>query len=81
MELAPIIISAIALGLTILGVAWAHGRKIGTICTRLDVLSRNQGEMTLVLNRLEGRMKALEMYVSRAITELRVKNGGSEHAP
>ncbi len=76
MELAAIIISALGLLLVMLGIAWSSGRKIGTICQRLDTLSTNQGEMVLAMNKTNARVQSIEIAVN-AHTSIHKRYEGS----
>lgn len=52
-ELAATLLAALAIIVTLLGVAWTGGRKIGSICARLTALQERVAELTRRINVLE----------------------------
>ena len=77
MDLAGTLISAAYVLLVVVGEAWSHVRKIGKICSRLDILSRNYGDLITALNKLNGRVQDLERTVLKQIKLSKTTQGGN----
>ncbi len=60
MELAAILMSAAALLITILGLAYAHGKIEARIETNVKVLDRNYTQLVHTVTRIEGRIMEIE---------------------
>ncbi len=74
MELAAILISAGSLLVVILGIAYAHGKVEARIQERLDVLSRNYGDLITVTNKLHARVQEIEITL-KAFYKTRLQSG------
>ncbi len=75
MELTAIIFSGLALLITILGLAYAHGKIEARIETNVKVLDRNYAQLVHTVSRIEGRIMEIE---ARQKQILRLVAGGKE---
>ncbi len=80
MTLFAIIMSAAALLITILGIAYAHGKVEARIETDVKVLDRNYTQLVHTVTRIEGRIMEIEARQKQILRLVAGEKQGEKNA-